>query len=774
MQGPSRSSAGAVVATVAVGLAAVAVSVAGSAGGWIAAQLTLAVGTELPGWVLPVVAVAGAVLVVAGAWPLAVAPRSPAIRAAGRAWLLAALAAAALGVLRAIPVTRHEEYLLAFALVAAGMSLLVRTRGHATTPAARLLGAAAGLLVALPWLWAGALGGVTETLLALLAAAAVGRLAGRILGPDFWQWYPVSPARLVLGGGTIAAVALALLAAGTGHTGTNVAELLVLPPLGYLLAALYALGLRTGRAGGPATWLVGIAAAAPLALVDPDEISVVLATDRDIPAWTAIAAAFSWVLALLLAVAYGIWLARRSGRAPRRLTAALAAATVAAAAVVVYAGAGQPGLYGERLFVVMKEQADLAGVAAVGAGAANRDARVAETYRRLVATAERSQADLRATLDRRRLPYTPYYLVNAVEVAGGPEVRAWLGRRDDVDRVLASPRLRPLVAPPGTARGDLATAPATPPWGITAIGSRRVTAELRVDGAGITVGTSDSGVDGRHPALAGTFRGGDDSWFDPWNRTTAPTDRNGHGTHTLATAVGGTGVGVAPGARWVGCVNLARNLGSPARYLDCLQFMLAPFPAGGDPFTDGRPARAPQVLTNSWGCPELEGCDLAALRPALGAFAAAGVFFVAAAGNSGPRCGSIEDPPAPYADAFTVGATGENGRVAEFSSRGPARDGAGKPDVVAPGAEIVSALPGGTYGALDGTSMAAPHVAGVVALMWSAQPALVGDVDRTRALLRDTAKPVTPGAPTCGGAAALAGAGQVDAYAAVRAARDLR
>jgi subtilisin family serine protease len=180
------------------------------------------------------------------------------------------------------------------------------------------------------------------------------------------------------------------------------------------------------------------------------------------------------------------------------------------------------------------------------------------------------------------------------------------------------------------------------------------------------------------------------------------------------------------------------------------------------------------VLTNSWGCPGLEGCDPGALRPALGAFAAAGVFFVAAAGNSGPRCGSIEDPPAPYADAFTVGATGENGQVAEFSSRGPARDGAAKPDVVAPGAEVVSALPGGTYGALDGTSMAAPHVAGVVALMWSAQPALVGDVDRTRSLLRDTAKPVAPGAAACGGGAAVSGAGLVDAYAAVRAARDLR
>lgn len=773
MQGHPRASAGSIVAAVAVGLGAVVVSVVTSAGGWFAGQFALAVGLALPAWVLPLTGLAAAAVVTAGAWPLAVAPRSPLIRAAGRAWLVAAIAAGVLGALRAIPSAHHELYLAAVAVVAGAASFRVRTR-RTVTAATSLLGAAAGLAVLLPWLWAGALGGVTETILALLAAAAVGRFAASILGgPDLWQWYATSPARLLLGGGTIAAVALTLLAAGTGHAGTNLAELLVLPPLGYALAALYALSLRTGGTGVPAAWPVGIAAAAPLALVDPEEISVFLATDRDVPAWAALAACSSWLLAALLAVAYGGWLARRAATAPSRLVAAATTAVVAVAGVVVYAGAGQPGLYGERLFVIMKERADLTGVAALGTGTAGRDARVAETYRRLVATAGRSQAELRATLADRHLPYTPYYLVNGLEVAGGPEVRAWLSARDDVARVLLSQRPRPLPAPAAPARGDLDAPPARL-WNLAAIGLPRVAAQLGVTGVGITVGSSDSGVDGRHPALAGRFRGGDDSWFDPWNSTRAPTDRNGHGTHTLGTAVGGAGVGVAPGAQWAGCVNLARNFGSPAHYLDCLQFMLAPFPPGGDPFTDGRPARAPQVLTNSWGCPAMEGCDAGALRPAVAAFAAAGVFFVAAAGNTGPACGSIDDPPALYADAFTVGATAEDGRVASFSSRGPARGGAAKPDVVAPGAGIVSALPGGTYGSLDGTSMAAPHVAGVVALMWSAQPALIGDVSRTRAILAGTARPYTGTEPACGGAGAVAGAGLVDAYAAVRAARALR
>jgi subtilisin family serine protease len=392
-------------------------------------------------------------------------------------------------------------------------------------------------------------------------------------------------------------------------------------------------------------------------------------------------------------------------------------------------------------------------------------------YDRLVRHAESTQAGLRRELDRLHLSYTPYYLVNAVEVDGGPAVRAWLSRRDDVDRVLLSQRLRPLPAPPLTEHGD-ATAPDRPQWNISMIGADRVWDQLRVRGAGVVVGTSDSGVDGRHPTLSGGFRGGGDSWYDPWNGTGSPTDHGGHGTHTLGSAVGDGGIGVAPDAQWVGCVNLDRNLGSPGRYLDCLQFMLAPFPRGGDPFADGRPERAPHVLTNSWGCPPLEGCDAGALRPATAAFAAAGTFFVAAAGNTGPRCGSIDDAPAPYADVLTVGAVDRERRITDFSSRGPAAGGLAKPDVAAPGDAVLSALPGGGYGELGGTSMAAPHVAGVVALMWSANPGLVGDVAATRRLLRDTAAPVAPvsGANDCGDAARLAGAGIVDAFAAVRAA----
>jgi subtilisin family serine protease len=379
-------------------------------------------------------------------------------------------------------------------------------------------------------------------------------------------------------------------------------------------------------------------------------------------------------------------------------------------------------------------------------------------------------------------------------VDAGEAVRPLIAGRADVDRVLLSPRLRPLPAAPPTNHGG-APPPAAPQWNIERVHADQVWRTLGITGRGIVVGTSDSGVDGTHPALRNGFRGDDDSWFDPWNNTRTPTDHGGHGTHTIGSAVGRApdgaipglesadvptrtpaAVGVAPGAQWVGCVNLDRNLGNPAYYLDCMQFMLAPFPYGGNPWRDGRPGRAPHVLTNSWGCPGAEGCDTGVLRPATAALAAAGIFFVAAAGNEGPRCGSVNDPPAPYADVLSVGAVDRQGRVTDFSSRGPAPDGTTKPDVAAPGADVLSALPGDTYGTLDGTSMATPHVAGVVALMWSANPRLVGDVVTTRRILLDTAKPPLPsfgegGDDACGSPANVYGAGVVDALAAVQAAR---
>nr|WP_301547587.1 S8 family serine peptidase [Micromonospora sp. C95] len=806
------------------------VTVLAQTGGWTVDQVVLIGGLDrlVPLW--PVVCLLTVLLIATATLPLALVPRSAVVRVTGRVWVAGALVLGLLGLLRTIPPVHHEAYLAALALVAMLLAV-VTTRlpfggpGNGTGPdptavgrparlaarpsVAALLAVTAGLALLLPWVWWGALGGLLETILAGLAAAAVGVLAATLLDARFWGRFEAGetprPARLVLLGGLVAGVVLLLVGAGTGHSGAQLPLLVTLPPAGFALAALRAMSCRpvagrgvahpgtghdvpdqlatavvarrpagvTGRA--PAAWLVGLGVFGPLAFTDPEEVSLLLVGTRDVPFWVAVAAGAGLAVALVLAAGYGLLLARCAAKPPSRALAGASVLTLLVTVGLVGATAGQPGLHGERLFVLLREQADLSGVSG-GPGRAGRDARAGEVYRRLVDTADRTQADLRRDLRRAHLPHTPYYLVNAIEVAGGPAVRAWLSRRPEVARVLVSQRLRPLPAPADTATGS-APAPSGPPWHITMIGADRVWSELGVTGAGVTVGSSDSGVDGRHPALAPGFRGGDDSWFDPWNDTGPPTDRNGHGTHTMGSAVGRDGIGVAPGAQWVGCVNLDRNLGNPAGYLDCLQFMLAPFPPGGDPFRQGRPARAPEILTNSWGCPPIEGCDPRALQPATAALEAAGILVVAAAGNTGPFCRSVQDPPAPYADVLTVGAVDDRRRVTAFSSRGPTVTGTTKPDLMAPGAEVISAMPGGGYAVLDGTSMATPQVAGVVALMWSVNPELVGDLDRTRRILRETAEPIgtsdSAGGQTdeCGGPANLVGAGLVDAYAAVSAAR---
>jgi subtilisin family serine protease len=206
-----------------------------------------------------------------------------------------------------------------------------------------------------------------------------------------------------------------------------------------------------------------------------------------------------------------------------------------------------------------------------------------------------------------------------------------------------------------------------------------------------------------------------------------------------------------------------------------MQFILAPYPLKGDPFKDGKPALGAHISNNSWGCPDLEGCQPDTLMAAAHALHAAGVFVVASAGNDGDRCETVKDPIALYSDVFTVGAVDSSGRLADFSSRGPVTvDGSqrAKPDIVAPGVSILSSYPGNTYARLDSTSMAGPHVAGVVALMWSANPALIGDIESTKTILEETATPYRYDIPICGqeekGTNNTVGFGIVNAYEAVK------
>lgn len=516
-------------------------------------------------------------------------------------------------------------------------------------------------------------------------------------------------------------------------------------------------------------------------LVDPDELMLVLNLGtRDVGTWAVYAAGISIIVALCMG-ALVIGLRRPLSRWQGGTLASGLVVVLWLAAAVLFFTVGQPGFYGERLFVILREQADISAAPTIADDTARRQ----WVYDTLTTHADRTQAGLRQTLDRFYVGYTPYYLVNALEVRGGPLLRWWLARRPEVERVLDSPVLRPLPLSPMPDSGNQ-PAPTSPPWNLVAIGAPEVWETLGHTGEGIIIGQSDSGVDGNHPEVSDSYRGrqtGSDgyNWFDPWYGSAAPRDLSGHGTHTLGVALGRS-VGVAPGASWIGCVNLARNLGNPALYLDCLQFMLAPFPQGGDPLHDGRPDLGAHVLNNSWGCPPIEGCDAQSLLQAVNALRAAGLFVVAAAGNEGEDCGSVFDPIAIYDAVLTVGAVDESGQVASFSSRGPVvADGSGriKPDIAAPGVDILSAAPGGSYRLGSGTSDASPHVAGTVALMWSANPTLIGDIERTEQILAETARPydqATNAPLSCSDDNSLpnnvVGYGLLDAWAAVQRALD--
>jgi hypothetical protein len=735
---------------------------------WLGEQLLAGEG-PVPRWTwLP--AVAGVATPLVGAIPAVlvdVLVRVPWARAIARCWTLAASAAAALGALRIIPAGRSLDALAATAVVSGVLAAALWRRRGSCRVGAAVTALAAAVVLAVPWVWAGGLGSPLETALAVAAALGAGLLAAAILHrtlvPLAASWR-LAPVPQVVAGGAAAGVVLAALASAAGPPGTNLALLVTVPPTGFLVAAL----ARPVHCRCATALVVAGAALGPLVFVDPDELTLLLGT-RDVPRYAAIAALLSAALALVLTLA--VTAVPERLRVGRPLVAGLAALLAAATVGATGAAAGQ-GFHGDRLFVVLGDQLDVSAATLPGDLVSRRTA----VYRRLVAHADATQAPLRRELHAAGLNYRPYYLVNAIEVDVPSWYRGRLRAFPGVARVLDSPQLRPLPVRPPASRGSDAT-PDRPPWNIRQIGADRAWA-LGATGRGIVVGQSDSGVDGRHPALAAGYRGGADSWYDPWYSSRTPRDYEGHGTHTLGTAVGRGGIGVAPDARWIGCVNLARNLGNPARYVDCLQYMLAPFPRGGDPFRDGRPGRAADVLNNSWGCPALEGCDAGVLRPAGRALRAAGIAVVAAAGNAGSGCGTIADPLSVYPEVLTVGAVDAGGRLADFSSRGPVTvDGSDrpKPDLVAPGVGILSALPGGTYGRLDGTSMATPHVAGVIALLWSLNPRLRGDVDRTVRILRETAAPPT-GTPdgrddACGGPANLWGAGVVNAAAAVRAAR---
>jgi uncharacterized repeat protein (TIGR01451 family) len=413
-------------------------------------------------------------------------------------------------------------------------------------------------------------------------------------------------------------------------------------------------------------------------------------------------------------------------------------------------------------------------------------------FNTLVETAERTQKDLRAYLDAQGVDYQAFYIANKILVRAGDQALVMdLAARSDVARITANHpfQLQEPFKEESAPEQVLTIEP-----NVTFINADDVWA-MGYDGAGTVMAGNDTGLDEDHPAIAPHYRGclnpptctSEDHNYNWWDATGTypndPWDGHGHGTHTTGTMVGDDGgsnqIGVAPGAQTVHCKNMTDSgSGSDATFTECFQWDLAPWDLSG---ANPDPDMAPDAINNSWG---YQGGGNNVFRDEIQALHAAGILVEVSAGNEGSSCQTLRSP-ADYWEVMTTGSVNHAGGVLPgtitgFSSRGPSDLDPTPPnyfpDIMAPGENIRSSVPGGTYeGGWSGTSMAGPHATALVGLMWSACPAFIGEVESTIQIIQDTAVPLTgQGGSACGGDYTDGpnndwGFGTIDAYAAVQA-----
>ena len=430
-------------------------------------------------------------------------------------------------------------------------------------------------------------------------------------------------------------------------------------------------------------------------------------------------------------------------------------------------------------FIWLKEKADLSPAYAL----TTKEAKGRFVFETLRDTAERTQQPLRAALTRQGMTFQPFYIANKIYVSAGSLAQVQsLAARPDVARLTPNHTFQlqePFVNP-------------TPDAHINAVESNLTFVKapqawaLGYTGSGAVLAGNDTGLDWTHPTIKPQYRGWNGfsanhnyNWWDATGTyPLVPGDGHGHGTHTTGTMVGSDGganeIGMAPGAKTIHCKNMTDlGSGSDATFTTCFQWDLAPWDLSG--FSPD-PSQAPDAINNSWGYwggnqPQFED-EIAALQ-------AAGIAVEASAGNEGSSCATLRSP-GDYLAVMTTGSVSHTGpfpgTITGFSSRGPSDLYPGEyfPDVMAPGQNIRSSLPGGAYASWSGTSMAGPHVTALIGLMWAAAPALQGNVNQTFDIIRDTAMPLTgQNGSNCGGNYTFGpnndwGHGTINALAAVQ------
>ncbi len=460
-----------------------------------------------------------------------------------------------------------------------------------------------------------------------------------------------------------------------------------------------------------------------------------------------------------------------------------------------------------EFLIYMNSQADLGGADALE----TKEQKGRYVHEQLTATAQATQPGVLHALSSLGVAHQSFWVTNAIWAKGDLAVLQAVAVLPEVAYVYPSgggklslpPLDQPLTSTNSTSA--LLTADPIPEANLINVNADDVWTR-GIKGQGAVVAGADTGVAWQHAAIKRQYRGWNSTtqtadhsynWHDSIHApntvcngdTTEPCDDHDHGTHTVGTMVGDDGgantIGMAPEAKWIACRNMTEGAGAVPTYMECMQWFIAPTDTAGQ---NPDPTKAPHVINNSWGC--YEGCPPPALQDTLRASRAAGIFYAVSAGNDGSSplgvinsglviCNTINTPLARYPEAFTVGSTDHRtDSISYFSSRGSvlgdptSPTGLMKPNISAPGSGIRSSVKNGSYASFSGTSMAGPHVAGLVALLVSANPRLAGLVNRLEDIIEQTAVRKTT-SEGCGFDSPTAvpnntyGWGRIDALAAI-------